>query len=326
MRKQNRRSPDAQRHPIRRVGLAMLALAAGIGLTHPASAGENYPDEIVVNHPGLAPEAIVYDAGRGELLIGGMRDPGVYRVAADGTLTALVKDPALTNVIGFEVDPARNRLLVCNADLAALSGARGQAMLGVYALDTGEPVKMIDLTRALPFGAENFFPNDVAIAPDGTAYITDSAARLIYVVSPEYAVSVIAPPRFLNYPVFFLNGIEVLPDGNLLVAEMRQGQLLRVMTDGSEKAHRVQLSESLVGVDGIVWHGPNTLVTVSNETNRVSILETSDDWQSAEVRKQVTLQEMASTAAMVGDSVYVLHPHFEAQNPPAEYEIEKLDL
>lgn len=326
MRRHNRRSPNARRHPLCRTGLAMLALAAGIGSSLPAALAETYPKEIVVNHPGLAPEAIVYDAGRGELLIGGMRDPGVYRVAADGTLTALVKDPALTNVIGFEVDAARNRLLVCNADLGALSGARGQAILGVYALDTGEPLKMIDLTRALPFGAENFFPNDVAIAPDGTAYITDSAARLIYAVSPDYAVSVIAPTRFLNYPVFFLNGIEVLPDGNLLVAEMRQGQLLRVMTDGSEKAHRVQLSESLVGVDGIVWHGPNTLVTVSNETNRVSILESTDDWRSASVRNQVTLEAMASTAAMVDDRVYVLHPHFDAQNTPEKYEIERLDL
>lgn len=326
MRRHNRRSPNARRHPLRLTGLAMLALAAGIGSSLPEARAETYPKEIVVNHPGLAPEAIVYDAGRGELLIGGMRDPGVYRVAADGTLSVLVKDPALTNVIGFEVDAARNRLLVCNADLGALSGARGKAMLGVYALDTGEPQKMIDLTRALPFGAENFFPNDVAIAPDGTAYITDSAARLIYVVGPDYAVSVIAPTRFLNYPVFFLNGIEILPDGNLLVAEMRQGQLLRVMTDGSDKAHRVQLSESLVGVDGIVWHGPNTLVAVSNETNRVSILESTDDWRSASVRNQVTLEAMASTAAMVDDRVYVLHPHFDAQNPPAKYEIERLDL
>lgn len=305
-------------------GAGAWAADADTGAT--AAEAFGYPTELVLARPGFSPEAIVFDPTSGRLLVGAMREPRVFSVAPDGTLTALVEDEELVSVIGIEVDAVRNRLLVCNSDLSALNGARGQAKLGVYALDSGERLAMVELTGALPFGAENFFPNDIAIAEDGTAFITDSAARIIYEVSPDYAVSVIAPTRFLNYPVFFLNGIETHPDGFLIAAEMRQGQLLKISTDGSEKARQVRLPESLVGVDGIIWRGPDELVTVSNETNRVSLIRSSDGWASATVVAQTTLDTMASTAAVVGDHVYVLHPHFDADGTPAQYEISRVTL
>lgn len=306
---------------------ALLLVTSTPGFGAEAAADSiQYPEEVILARPGFSPEAIAFDPIGGHLLVGAMREPKVFTVMPDGTMTPLVDDPDLVSVIGMEVDTQRNRLLVCNSDLAALNGARGQAKLGIYALDTGDRVAMVELTGALPFGAENFFPNDVAVADDGTAYITDSAARLIYVVSPTLEVSAIAPSRFLNYPVFFLNGIVTHPDGYLLVGEMRQGQLLKISLDGSEQAQQVRLPETLVGVDGITWRGPDELVTVSNETNRVSILRSQDNWISAEIVAQTTLDKMASTAAVVHGEVHVLHPHFDAKDTPTQYEIARVVL
>jgi len=290
------------------------------------SAGSAWPDLIEARRSGFGPEGIEYDPGTNRILVGGLREAGVFEVAPDGEVTPFVTDDSLKSVVGIEVDTDRNRLAVCNSDLAALNGARGQAMLGIYDLTTGNPIEMIDLTANLPFGAENFFANDIAEAPDGTLYVSDSAARIIYVVSPRYEVSVIAPEDFLNLQQFFLNGLVYHPDGYLLVADMRHGQIYKVATDGSDEAVAVDLSEVVIGADGLVWRAPDELVVVSNETDRVSILTSEDGWKSAQIVEQTTLDMMATTAAIVDGEVFVVHAHFDAQTPPEVYEISRVEF
>lgn len=296
------------------------------GATDEATATEGWPALIAAERAGFGPEGIEYDPATNRILVGGLREAGVFEVAPDGEVTPFVTDTSLKSVVGIEVDNERNRLAVCNSDLAALNGARGQAMLGIYDLTTGNPIRMIDLTATLPFGAENFFANDIAEAPDGTLYVSDSAARIIYKVSPQYDVSAIAPLSFLDQQQFFLNGLVYHPDGFLLVADMRHGQLYRVATDGSEKAALVDLPEVLIGADGLVWRAPGELVVVSNETDRVSILTSDDGWKSARIAAQTTLDMMATTATIIDGEVYVVHAHFDAETTPEVYEISRVDF
>ena len=48
--------------------------------------------------------------------------------------------------------------------------------MGVYNLTTGERIAMVDLAAAVddPPDDARFFANDVAVADDGAAYVTDT--------------------------------------------------------------------------------------------------------------------------------------------------------
>ena len=68
----------------------------------------------------------------------------------------------------------------------------GQAMLGVYDLSTGNRIEMIDLASTIEGAPADMghFANDVAVAADGTAYVTDTFAGVIYRVDADYQAEV----------------------------------------------------------------------------------------------------------------------------------------
>ena len=45
-------------------------------------------------------------------------------------------------------------------------------------------------------------------------------------------------------------------------------------------------------------------------------LTSDDDWATAEVAGVAGYEGQAPTAAVVGDDVYVVHPHFADEDPP----------
>src|SRR5690606_6582206 len=128
------------------------------------------------------------------------------------SLTPVVQDPDLKASVGIEVDEERNRLLVANSDFAVIQGkGPGQAMLGIYDLESGERIAMVDLAAAGPKDAKTHFANDVAVGGDGSAYVTNSMARVVYRVDPENNVSVLLPNTFGKIEQFRFNGIEFHP-------------------------------------------------------------------------------------------------------------------
>ena len=59
------------------------------------------------------------------------------------------------------------------------------------------------------------------------------------------------------------------------------------------------------------------LAIVSNSANRVVALTSDDDWATAGIAGVASYEEQATTAAVVGDDVYVVHPHFADEDPPS---------
>ena len=89
-------------------------------------------------------------------------------------------------------------------------------MLGVYNLTSGERIAMVDLAAVAGAGDDAVhFANDVAVADDGTAYVTDTRALILYEVDTDYAASVLH--RFEDGGAG-PNGIVHHPGGYLLVA------------------------------------------------------------------------------------------------------------
>ena len=277
------------------------------------------PDVIVAERGGFIPEGVEYDMDNGRLLTGSLSEGSVFQLHEDGRLTPLVSDPDLVSSVGIEADELRDRLLVANSDRSVFQGGtRGQAMLGVYNLTTGERIAMVDLAATVEDAGDDaaFFANDVAVADDGTAYVTDTRMNLVYRVDTDYAASVFH--RFDDDGAG-PNGIVEHPAGYLLVA--RGGALWKVPLADPAAATAVMLPEDIPGQDGMVWSA-GRLAIVSNSGNRVVALTSADDWMTADLAGVAPYEPQGTTAAVVGDDVYVVHPHFADDDPPSVTRVE----
>lgn len=277
---------------------------------------EPLPDRIVAERGGIVPEGIEYDPRSGRLLSGSLNEGSIFHWHPDGTLEAVVTDPDLVSSVGIEVDTAGSRLLVANSDRGAFEGeTQGQAMLGAYDLADGERLAMIDLA-ALDSEASadaTFFANDVAVADDGAAYVTETLQNVIYRVGADYEPSVFY--RFPPTEGLGLNGIVHHPSGYLLVAGGET--LYRVPISDPSQRTPVTLPETIAGQDGMVLTSDGRLLVVSNSQNRVVALESDDDWASARISGVAPFEAQGTTAAIVEGDVYVVHPHFADEEPPS---------
>lgn len=284
------------------------------------------PASITVATAGITPEGVEYDTKNKRFLVGSITQGTVFAVANDGTLTPFIQDADLKSTVGIEVDEERDRLLVANSDAAAFGGqSPGQAKLGIYNLTTGERLAMVDLGAVGPKEAKSHFANDVTVGSDGSAYITDTMARVVYKVDPSNTASVFLPNTFASAKQFSFNGIVFDPAGYLLVAESSAGDLYKVPVDNPESFTKVKLPEPVSGADGLVWHPDGHLVAVRNDDSQsVVALSSNDDWTSATIAGRGTYTVRGTTAAIADGAVYVVHPYFgDAKTQPV---IERVDI
>jgi len=283
----------------------------------PAGPG-GIPDTIVAARGGFIPEGIEYDLANRRFLTGSLAEGSIFEIGIDGSVTPVVTDRELVSTVGIEVDEPRDRILATNSDSSVFGGSgAGQAKLGVYGLTTGERLAMVDM-GALLGDRDNavFFANDVAVADDGTAYATDTRQNVVYRVGTDYEASI-----FHEFPAtenLALNGIVYHPDGYLLIADLGNGAIYKMPIDDPSATSLVSLPEPVAGADGMVWRADGALAVVQNSATdgRVTALASDDGWASAEVVGVAPHMGQATTAAVVGDEIYTVQPHFADQAPP----------
>lgn len=298
---------------------AAPAAEAAPAAAEPADDGA-LPARIVAERGGFIPEGVEYDQANGRLLTGSIAEGTIFEIHGDGSMTAVVSDPELGATIGIEADEPRDRLLVANS--GGFGEAPGRAGLAVFNLTTGERIAMIDLAATLgelPEGA-SVFANDVTVAEDGTVYVTDTRMNVVYVVDGDYNASVMH--RFEGIEGLALNGLVHHPDGYLLVADLGNGGIYKVPVDDPAAASEVALPEPMAGADGLVWDSAGNLVVVSNSSGMVTALQSDDGWTSASIAGVAPYEGQATTGAVVGDDIYIVHPFF--QDPEALPIIERV--
>jgi predicted lipoprotein with Yx(FWY)xxD motif len=174
-----------------------------------APGGERPLQAAVADMAFKGPECVRYHAAQSQYLVsninGGMRaadDNGfISRLRTDGSgelkwIAAGANGVTLNAPKGMAI--ADGRLHVADID-----------HLRTFDAKTGDPVSSLEIEGAK-------FLNDVAIASDGTVYITDSGTKdvpgAIYEVTADRKVRTIAEGRDLDRP----NGIDFDRDGNLV--------------------------------------------------------------------------------------------------------------
>ena len=179
---------------------------------------------------------------------------------------------------------------------------------------TATSLKLFDLKTGEPRGSiatpgQATLCNDIVVASDGTAYITDSFAGHVLRLKPgakEFEVWA-HDPRWDVADKPELDGLAILPDGAIYANIFEGDGLYRipVNSDGSPgKITKLQTSRPLYHSDGLRAFG-NKLIMVEGETKGNLDLVTVDG-DNANIETIKGGFDGPVSLAQVGDQIYVL--------------------
>lgn len=277
----------------------LLLLVVALSVAAPTRGQER--SEITINDTDVQSENLTSSAD-GTVYFGSMAKGTIYR-AAPGAVRAepwiLAATTGLSNVLGVLADDRTNTLWVCQSNTGGRGGAPvvGQTALRSFDLKSGAP------TGTYPFPTNGGVCNDMAVAPDGTVYATESFANRVHRLRPGAA----ALDVWITDPQLgAVDGIALLADGAVYVNTFMSGKLFRIPVnpDGSAGSLTpIETSVPLSRPDGLRSVGPNTLLQAEAQGR---LTEVTISGNRAEVR---VLQEGLTAAAgvtVVGSNAFVL--------------------
>lgn len=304
--------------------LLTLVLLLGVSLVLTAQDDDEMmselPEEVVIEMAGILPEGVEYDAANERFLTGSLAEGTIFEVMDDGSIAPFIEDEDLISTVGIHVDTEGERLLVTNSNRDAVVGG-GDPLAGVaaYDLNSGERLFIADMTGLVE--ANGAFANDVTVDDEGNAYVTDSFAPAIYVVTPEGDASVFIENEMLSVQGFGLNGIDYHPDGYLLAAVTGSGAIFKIPLAAPEDITQVE-TEMPISIDGMALDADNNLYAVArvDGEQQIAMIVSEDDWESATIAMSAPTTGAATTLALREDAVYYINAYLN--NPEAEqYEI-----
>jgi sugar lactone lactonase YvrE len=251
-------------------GAALLACAAG-ACAAPAITEITLPGTLVY------PESIT-STPDGTLIVGSLGHGNVMRIApgkTDAEEWIKAGTGGLNGVLGVYADQKNKALWVCSNNL----DGKGEATSVMsFDLKTGAPKG----TYLLP--GQGTLCNDIAVAPNGTAYVTDTRQGSILMPKPGAKALEIAAKDPL------LAGADGLAFGDkttLYVNSVTTGKLLRLKlgTDGkSTMLAELKLSRPLERPDGMRAIGKQRLLLAENSGRMDIVTFNGEGLQNADVK------------------------------------------
>ena len=203
-------------------------------------------------------EGVAWDARSGQLFAGSVEDGALLVREGDHWRRAVLPFPT-AGLFGMAVDPRRGILWIASGVAGptrrkdAFRGLIGVSALGFEAVGLA-PVPPEDVTAQ---------PGDVAIAPDGSVYVSDGAAGGVYVCKPDCTqlVALVPSGTFRS-----AQGMAVSRDGRFLfVADYGRG-LFKL--DLKKPKVPVAVSQ-LKGIDGLIRYGDTFIAIVNGDGRKV---------------------------------------------------------
>jgi sugar lactone lactonase YvrE len=277
-----------------------LLLVPAVRAVFPANVA--FPD--VIDLPvGFFPEGIEIGDGH-DVYVGSIRTGAIWKGSLqDGTGDLLVKENGRA-INGVKYDKRSRNLYAAGRDSG--KGYR-------YDGDTGELLDEFEFVS-------NGYVNDIVITKDAV-YFTDSFNAQLYVL-PLTNQGVIAGPHFTltlgcdfesDADAFInANGIEVTPDGKLLIIVNRGTGLIYTVDPTDGCATEINLGGANVKTaDGLVL-SDHTLYAVENTNNRIAKIALAPDFASGVVVTYLTNTEfdVPTTAALFANSLYTPNAKF----------------
>lgn len=248
----------------------------------PRSVASNPPaqgrTEITINDTGRVGPENVTSSQDGAVFFGSAVKGVIYRAlpgAAQAEAWIQADGAGLTNVLGVLADDKANTLWVCaNAPFGPGAPAGRTPALRAFDLKTGA------VKGAYPF-PDGGLANDIAVAADGTAYVSDTMGGRVFRLKPGAAsLDVwVSDPQLRG-----VDGLSFLADGALYVNNYFSGRLSRipVKPDGSAgPIAPLETSVPLERPDGLRTVGPKTLIQAEGSGQ---VTEITIEGNRAEVR------------------------------------------
>ncbi len=278
-----------------------MILAAALAL--PGCVNWNLaPDarDVVISGSRVFPESITHDA-RGNLY-NSSNGGTIYRTLA-GAGTAepwVVPGPnnSLTSLFGVMADDKRRLLWTCN-NPNLFTGEKGPSSLLAFDLSSALQSARFDFPGDGPAAC-----NDIAIAADGTLWVSDTSGGRIFVL-----------PRNANELELFakdealvgIDGLAFAEDGTLYINNVRKNLLQRVerKADGTYAGlTTLAVPVELGGPDGLRPLGGNRFIQGEGTSGRVAVLDIAGD--GVEVTDVATGLNGPVGVTVVGRTAYVV--------------------
>ena len=268
--------------------------------------------EVTINDTGTQAENLT-SSQDGSVYFGSTAKGTIYR-AAPGAGQAepwiLASTAGLTNVLGVLADDRTNTLWVCQNSTGGRGGApvTGQTALRSFDLRTGASKGTFN------FPSNGGVCNDMAVAPDGTVYATESFANRIHRLRPGAKELDLWVPA--NEQLAGVDGIAILADGAVYVNTFFAGLLFRIPVNADGSAGpMVQIATSVpfTRPDGLRSVGARTMIQAEGQ-GRLTELTINGD--RAEVRVLREGLSAATGVTVVGDTALVLYERARAAVVP----------
>jgi hypothetical protein len=258
----------------------------------------------------MHPEGTAYDAKTGRWFLGSVRQRRIVVADRSGKTRDFVPPAAggIGGVFGMAVDAERRTLWVATTSLPRMEGftASDSGRVGVYGYDIDSGKLKTHAWAPKDSSAEHTF-GDVAVAPNGDVYASDSQSPWIHVLR----VGTDSLVRFATHPLFrSLQGMAITPDGRaMFVADYSHGLLRVDLVSRLVTPLRVAHGVTALGVDGLYLKG-GALIGVQNGISPMRIARFCLDDAAREVRRVELLDRNPALAdeptlgAVVGDSLF----------------------
>jgi hypothetical protein len=296
--------------PARFPEMAALDFSAGAGLTVAERATANLaPIARGTRHvdlPGPQCEGVAYDP-RTRRLFSGSSDGRVFAVAENGEVSTFTE--GLQQVLGMKVDARRRRLWLVSSRFPNLFAAAQQADVGyggvrAYDVDSATLVGSWDLDeRPLVHGF-----NDIALARNGEAYVTDSATGSVYRASHRSGALELF---YRSDNLTILNGLALARDQRRLFLAHVEGVSVLDLRNRQARRLAVPASAAVNSIDGLAWLGRD-LIGVQSSPYLARLVRIRLDRQGEAVASVGVLNARApaeysyTTCAVGGDAVYLV--------------------
>jgi sugar lactone lactonase YvrE len=252
----------------------------------------------------LLPEGIAYDPMSRRFYVGSITKRAIYRIERDGSLARFSRAEAkLDHVLGLAVDVARRTLYAVSTS-ALTDAGRASPRNAVVAFDLAsgrwQRTFLVPAARQL---------NDVAVAPDGTLLVTDTAGGGVWLIDPATSIVKTLVP-FDAAPG--ANGIAVHPLGRYAYVAASRRPLRIELSSGALEPLRLPARENAAAIDGLYWHD-GALIGIQNVTTPARVVRLVLGADGLSVTSVETLQshhqrafDEPTTAALGYDGLYVL--------------------
>lgn len=216
-------------------------------------------------------EGIAWRAKTGEFFFGDVHGRTVWVRSRDDKVRRFTDaDDAILGVFGLAVDEANGALWAATSAVSAMEGYSpgfaGMAGVAEFDLASGALRRVV----LAPKETSPHLIGDLALAPDGSIYLPDSGAPILWRLAPGADTL----ERFVETEEFIsLQGAVITRDGGALVVADRINGLLRI----DLRTRSVQLlppppDTTLIGLDGLTLAPNGDLLALQNTTTPKRVL------------------------------------------------------